>query len=237
MPGIKISALLNIQTLDMRLRDLELRKISIPKELDKILARREELNASTAAAADKVKKAELSIKASEGEIQTLNAENAKLQQQSALVKKNNEYQAMLAGIAKNKQKVSDIEELLLVKFDELEELKAQADKIKRTNAAELRAARQEFEELLSFSKTCDVEIEKLRKERPALLVGIPSELLSRYERLLRGKDQGAPVVAVENGCCGNCHMKVTLQTMNQLSKGELESCDNCQHLLYAAEQE
>ena len=71
--------------------------------------------------------------------------------------------------------------------------------------------------------------------RPALLSGIPSELLSRYERLLRGKDQGAPLTPVENGCCGNCHMKVTLQTINQLSKGELESCDNCQHLLYATE--
>ena len=65
--------------------------------------------------------------------------------------------------------------------------------------------------------------------------GIPAELLSRYERLLKGKDQGAPVVQIENGCCGNCHMKATLQTMNQLSKGDLESCDNCQHLIFAAD--
>ena len=219
----------------MRCRDLKLRGISIPKELDKILARRDTLNAATAAAADKVKKMELAIKAREGEIQTLNAESAKLQQQSAQVKKNNEYQAMLAGIAQNKAKIGAIEEDLLVKFDELEALKAEADRIKRTNNAELRSARQEFEELLGFSKTCEAEVAKLQKERPALLSGIPVNLLSRYERLLKGKDQGAPVVQLENGCCGNCHMKVTLQTLNQLSKGELESCDNCQHLIYSAD--
>lgn len=235
MASSKIISLLTLQTHDMRMRNLELRRVTIPKELDKILLRRDQLNASTAAAAEKVKKAELAIKACEGEIQTINAENAKLQQQSALVKKNNEYQAMLAGIAKNKQKISDLEEQLLIKFDELEELKQRALDVKRTNSAELRAARQEFEELLGFSKTCEAEVEKLKKERPALLSGIPSELLSRYERLLRGKDQGAPLIPVENGCCGNCHMKVTLQTINQLSKGELESCDNCQHLLYATE--
>ncbi len=235
MPTPKISALLKLQTLDMRCRDLKLRGISIPKELDKILARRDSLNAATAAAADKVKKMELAIKAKEGEIQTLNAESAKLQQQSAQVKKNNEYQAMLAGIAQNKAKIGAIEEDLLVKFDELEALKAEADRVKRTNNAELRSARQEFEELLSFSKTCEAEVAKLQKERPALLPGIPVDLLSRYERLLKGKDQGAPVVQLENGCCGNCHMKVTLQTLNQLSKGELESCDNCQHLIYAAD--
>ena len=235
MPTPKISALLKLQALDMRCRDLKLRGVSIPKELDKILARRDSLNAATAAAADKVKKMELAIKAKEGEIQTLNAESAKLQQQSALVKKNNEYQAMLAGIAQNKTKIGAIEEDLLVKFDELEALKTEADRVKRTNNAELRSARQEFEELLNFSKTCEAEVAKLQKERPALLPGIPTDLLSRYERLLKGKDQGAPVVQLENGCCGNCHMRVTLQTLNQLSKGELESCDNCQHLIYTAE--
>ena len=235
MPAPKITSLLDLQALDMRMRDLELRKTSIPKELDNILARRDKLNAATAAAAEQVKKLELAIKSDESRIQALNDESTKLQQQSALVKKNNEYQAMLAGIAQNKQKISDIEEGLLIKFDELEELKKSADQIKRANAAELRSARQEFEELLAFSKTCDAEIVKLRKERPAKLNGISSELLSRYERLLRGKDKGAPVVQIDNGSCGNCHMKVTLQTMNQLSKGELESCDNCQHLLYAAD--
>ena len=104
MPSPKITALLNLQSQDMRMRDLKLRLVSIPKELDKIIARRDALNADTAAAAEEVKKMELAIKAKEGEIQTLNAESTKLQQQSALVKKNNEYQAMLSGIAQNRKK-------------------------------------------------------------------------------------------------------------------------------------
>ena len=235
MPSPKITALLALQSQDMRMRDLKLRQISIPKELDKIIARRDALNANTAAAAEKVKKMELAIKAEEGKIQTLNAESTKLQQQSALVKKNNEYQAMLSGIAQNKEKISAIEEELLIKFDELEVLKAEAIEVKRNNSAELRSAKQEFEELLAFSKTCEAEIKKLVETRPALLNGISPDLLSRYERILKGRDPGAPIVQLENGCCGNCHMKVTLQTMNQLSKGELESCDNCQHLIYMTE--
>jgi hypothetical protein len=28
-------------------------------------------------------------------------------------------------------------------------------------------------------------------------------------------------------------MHVTMQTANELSKGKIEHCDNCQHLLYA----
>jgi hypothetical protein len=30
-------------------------------------------------------------------------------------------------------------------------------------------------------------------------------------------------------------MRLTMQTLNELSKGSLESCDNCQHLLYLDE--
>ena len=84
MPTPKIVALLKLQAHDMRCRDLKLRGISIPKELDKIIARRDSLNAATAAAAEKVKKMELAIKSKEGEIQTLNAESAKLQQQCSV---------------------------------------------------------------------------------------------------------------------------------------------------------
>ena len=232
MTDPNLDALLILQEADLRRKGMEQRLQLLPKEMDAIIARRDKLNADTAAAAEEYKKEELAIKKCESEIARLTADSQKLQQQSALVKKNNEYQAMLGQIADNKRKVGELEEELLIKFDELEVIKAEAERVRRTNAAELRAARQEFEELLGFSKTCEAEVAKLIKERPALLSGIPADLLSRYERLLKGKDQGAPLVQLENGCCGNCHMRVTLQTLNQLSKGELESCDNCQHLIY-----
>ena len=227
-----LNSILDLQQCDVRLRGLEMRLKMIPKELDAIIALRDKLNGATTAAAEKVKKAELAIKADESRIQALNAESEKLRQQSALVKKNTEYQALLATVAQNKEKIGKIEESLLIRFDEVEELKKDAEKVKRANAVELRSARAEFEELLAFSKTCKEEIEKLKASRPALAANVSSELLSRYERILKGRDSGNPVVKVENNCCGHCHMKVTLQTLNQLSKGDLESCDNCQHILY-----
>ena len=160
-------------------------------------------------------------------------ESQKLQQQSALVKKNNEYQAMLGQIADNKRKIGSLEEEVLEKFDKVAELKENAEKIKRANALELRNARAEFEELLAFSKTVKGEIAKAVADRPALTANVRDELLSTYNRLLKGKEGTAPLTKLDNGCCGNCHMKVTMQTANELSKGKIEHCDNCQHLLYA----
>lgn len=233
MADSNLEALLILQDADMRRKGMELRLAVLPKEMDAIIARRDKLNASTAAAAEAVKKEELAVKQAETEIARLTSESQKLQQQSALVKKNNEYQAMLAQIAENKRKIGGIEEELLLKFDQLEELKVKADKIRRANALELRNARTEFEELLEFSKNVKAEIAKAAADRPALTVNVPDELLSIYERLLKSKDNSAPITKLDNGCCGNCHMRVTTQTLNELSKGHIESCDNCQHLLYA----
>ncbi len=232
MLDANLNALLKLQDADMRKKGMETRLTLLPKEMDSIIARRDKLNAETAAAADAVKKEELAIKSGESEIDRLTVQSQKLQQQSALVKKNTEYQAMLMEIAGNKAKIGEIEEELILRFDNLEKLKVDAEKIRKHNAMELRSARSEFEELLEFSKTVKAEIAKLNAERPKLASAVPEELLNTYMRLLKGKDGSAPVAKVENGCCGNCHMRVTMQTLNELSKGNLESCDNCQHLLY-----
>lgn len=232
MLDANLNALLKLQDLDMRKRGMETRLTLLPKEMDAIIARRDQLNAATAAAADAVKKEELAVKTGESEIARLEDSIHKLQQQSALVKKNNEYQAMLMQIAAEKGRIGEIEEQLIERFDRLEQLKAEAEETRKRNASELRAARGEFEELLAFSKNVKEEIAKLTAARPELAAAVPDDLLGTYMRLLKGKDGSAPVAKVDNGCCGNCHMRVTMQTLNELSKGKLESCDNCQHLLY-----
>lgn len=233
MTDPNLEPLLILQEADLRRKGMEQRLVLLPKEMDAIIARRDKLNASTAAAAELLKKEELAVKQCESEIARLTSESQKLQQQSALVKKNNEYQAMLGQIADNKRKVGELEELLLEKFDRVAELKENAEKIKRANAMELRNARTEFEELLEFSKTVKAEIAKAISDRPALTANVSDALLTAYNRLLKSKDGSVPLTKLDNGCCGNCHMKVTLQTANELSKGKIEHCDNCQHLLYA----
>lgn len=233
MTDPSLEALLILQDADLRRKGMEQRLQLLPKEMDAIIARRDKLNASTAAAAEELKKEELAVKQCENEIARLTADSQKLQQQSALVKKNNEYQAMLGQIADNKRKIGEIEEQLLEKFDKVAELKEKAEKVRRANALELRNARSEFEELLEFSKNVKAEIAKAISDRPALAANVRDELLTTYNRLLKGKDNTPPLTKLDNGCCGNCHMRVTMQTANELSKGKIEHCDNCQHLLYA----
>lgn len=227
-----LKKLLELQALDMRKNDLELRLTLLPKEMNALLAKRDRINAATVEAANKCRKTELNIKNTESAAAALQEENLKLQQQSALVKKNNEYQAMLNAVEANRRKIGELEEKLILLMDEFEADKIAYRKTKVSNEAEIKNLKAEFDELFAFSGAVKKEIAAMTARRPEMLRDINPDILGSYNAILKGRDRSAPVVKVEDGCCSNCHMKVTPQTVNALKKGEVLFCDNCQHIIY-----
>ena len=227
-----LAELLELQQTDLRLRDLESRLKLLPQEMKKMLADREKLLSEVKQAADAVRRQELQLQQLESKIAGLQEENRKLQQQSALVKKNTEYQAMLGQIEHNRQEISDLEDRQLLMFDEIEEAKNAAAQLKRKNNDEIKLIKTEFDEMIDFSKQVEAEIARLKAVRPNQAKKVPAEILSSYERLLGGKKQQMPVCEVVNGICGGCHLRVTPQAMNDMAQGQLAVCDNCQCFIY-----
>lgn len=225
-------ALLKLQRVDLKIRELEARLALLPKEMTELKNKRDAAVAEVNAAASAAKKIELERKGVESEIEKLNAENKRLQQQSAMVKKNTEYQAMLGTIALNEKKVGDLESRELELMDRYEEAKKSYRKIRQDNEAAVNAIRAEFDELVAFAGDLKKEIAQLKEERPADIRGVDGETLARYNRLLAGKDGIAPLVRVENEICGSCHLRVTRQALTDMQKGAVTSCENCMHFIY-----
>lgn len=232
MAKTDLGALLALQELDLRLRDLDMRLKLLPQEMKDLIARRDALLASTAEAKNRVNQVELAIKNTESSITALEEENRKLQQQSGMVKKNTEYQALLAAIAANKEKAGSLEEKLLQLFDDLEEEKKRAARVREDNDNSIKNAKVEFDELYAFSKTVEQEIARLKAERPKKLFGIDPDTMSRYVRLLNAKTVRTPVSLASGGVCGNCHLRLTPQCISDLRRESLAVCDNCQGLIY-----
>ena len=225
-------ALLKLQRVDLKIRELEARLALLPKEMTELKNKRDAAVAEVNAAASAAKKIELERKGVESEIEKLNAENKRLQQQSAMVKKNTEYQAMLGTIALNEKKVGDLESRELELMDRFEEARKAYRKIRQDNEAAVNAIRAEFDELVAFAGDLKKEIAQLKEERPADIRGVDGETLARYNRLLAGKDGIAPLVRVENEICGSCHLRVTRQALTNMQKGAVTSCENCLHFIY-----
>ena len=231
MAAIWVQNLLKLQNLDLEIRNLKLRMTMIPKEADAIKKQVAAIEAKVKAAKELRQNHERELKQNESDSAALAEKVRKLEQQSGLVKKNTEYQAMMDSIAMLKNAISDHETRSLELMDLIEE---DAGKIRAAEAsAKLESAglREEYEELRTLYREVQLRIRELEKQRPDLRNGVDSEVLPRYEQIL-ARNSGVPLVAVEDDKCGQCHLRLTPQTLNNARGGAVTFCDNCMHLIY-----
>ena len=226
-----IENLLKLQETDLRIRQLSTRRDMIPKEIDRI-------DKDIAADEEKLRKAKesdmatkMEIKQVESEIMKYNDEISKLQKQSAMVKKNDEYKALLKEIEHAKSKISEQETRELELMDKLDAVRKTINKEEKLLADRKRALLEEKEDLIELEQTIKAQIDKISAGREELLIPIELEVMDLYTRLI-DKGVGTPLVEVHNGNCGNCHLKLIPQTVNMARKQDLVTCENCGHLLY-----
>lgn len=227
-------SLLLLQNTDLKIRELKKRLSLLPAERQRLSGRLTELQTQKDDASKELKTLELAIKNAESEIAAHQQSVAKLQQQSAMVKKNSEYQAMLSQIAALKLKIGDLESFELEKYDELEDAKRKVQSVNTSCDGAMRSTKSEIAELDEFAAEVKEDIARRSAERENLASGIESSLLGLYNRLL-SRGQGLPLAPATGGICKNCNLKLTMQTLNEARQGKVVCCDNCMHIIYVEE--
>ena len=231
MTAAWITNLKRLQDKDLRIRNLNLRLEMIPKEQTNLKNRASANLAKIEQVKNDVINLQIKLKKTEKFVADCKENIKKLETQSVMVKKNNEYQTMLQSIEDQKLKISDSEVSIISLLDEIEEgkqnYKSVAENVKFENAS----LKSEFKDLEKLAADIKFEIENLKKERAPLAALVDKEILNRYEKLL-ARGTGIPFAAIHDGICENCHLKVTPQTVNQAVKHCVVFCDNCQHFLY-----
>jgi len=167
----------------------------------------------------------------EKDIEALVAEERKFQSQLPLVKKNEEYTALLHEITGAKGRRSDRETDLLVLMEQEEALNSEKPVIERAlqvteSDGAQRAAKIAAEESAERAQVAEVEA-----ERAGLLARLPQATRSRYERIRTSKE-GRAVVAILKGACGGCFRGQPPQVIQEARRGDrLLTCDGCGRLL------
>ncbi len=223
--------LLALQEVDMKIRALKARLTMLPNERAANEKRLAVVSAALKVKQDKLKATEVAIRNTESEIARLNDNVQKLQTNSALVKKNNEYQAMLAEIQHNKDKIGELETRLLGLMETVDAQRTEVREEEKQSAARIKSIKDELHELISFEKEIKEQGRALVAKSKEFATHVESSLLDRYTRLLR--DSGSPIVKLDGEICTNCSFKVTPQTRNACHGGMIVNCDNCSHMLYS----
>lgn len=222
--------LIALQDVDMKVRGLKTRLGMIPKERKKFEHALEDAESAIKDKRNKLKAIELNINKTESEIAKFDDSVRKLQSNSALVKKNNEYQAMLLEIEHNKEKISNLETELLEMMDQADAMKKSLSTEERQGAARIKSIKDELDELVTLEREIKEQGRALLAKSKEFTAHVRPELLERYQHLLKG--EGQPLVKLKGEICGNCNFKITPQTRNNCLSGNIVNCDNCSHMLY-----
>ena len=238
MKNLELSALVNLQSIDTRIYELKDLINQIPEQVD-------QQNKTLSVFEDKLKKvqeeisnAEKAQKDLEAQIQMLNEKLKEARSKQAMVKTNNEYNALSNEIDNGKKKIDLIEESLLEKLDFLPNLHERIADVESELKVEGQKVRVKVESLNSKKKDFEEELDNLIAERNELSITISRNWLSLYETLLKGKRSLAVSPIIQRNCQG-CKMPETLQRFFEIrdSDDSIFTCSHCGRILYYKETE
>jgi predicted nucleic acid-binding Zn-ribbon protein len=172
----------------------------------------------------------------EMELMGIESKIAKYQTQLLEVKTNKEYQAMLKEIETCRAERAACDEKILLDMEAGEqrgrELRAREEALtqQRRDTAE---AKTRLDGLLHQLHR---ETEALREERRKVEESITPGHLDSFLKVARQR-KGLALVAVRDGLCGGCHVRVMPKLVQQVRRATgLIACDSCKRFLYVPEE-
>jgi predicted nucleic acid-binding Zn-ribbon protein len=152
------------------------------------------------------------------------------------IKTNKEYQAVGREIAAARKQVAELEDQVLQKITQLDELNIEIATVQSTLAElEQNTEQRRNEKQGEIDKVQqDIDVDSLRRE--VITKELPANVIKRYDNL-RSQRRGQAVAVARDGYCLGCNMHLPPQLYNNLFKyEELITCPHCQRMLILKQQ-
>jgi len=228
------SGLLELQTMDSRIREAQGRADAYGPQLGEIAAVAER----AAEAADETGRRVRDLQVEERRRRLAAEEKTgrvrRLEERLKQVRTLREEAAVQAELAVLKRAVEQEEMEVIQLLDQVSRLEERL----RDQREELEGAESEADprrdELLAEHAMAVAQVERLNVVRDEIRAGIDPRLLRAYDHLARGGSRKAVARMTEDGACGSCYSVMPLQIQNEIrTRAPLVRCEAC-GLLVAA---
>ncbi len=165
----------------------------------------------------------------EAELRDTEARREKFQGQTALVKTNQEYTALLGEIDVASRRMSELEDEILEAMETIDSASTQLKTAEGDQLTASREVRRMIDELGSRLTEVEKELEVRRGEEEERLSRLDVSARSTYKRIQ--KRRGTAMARVVRGSCSACYRDVPPERVNRVMAGGLLPCGNCGRIL------
>jgi len=231
----QIKMLVELQKLDTEIFKFKRKKTEIPAMMKALEDEYKAEQAKLKESENTFKSVQVKHKGKENDLQTKEDTIKKYQTQLMQIKTNKEYDAMKHEIAGVQADKSILEDEIINLLDEIDAGKKNMDEAKNKLKEEenkINARKKEVEKEL---KDIEARLTQEEQKRKELSAKVDKGMLSKYERILSGKN-GLAMVPVAHSACGGCHMNLPPQVINEIKMTEsIIFCESCARILYIEE--
>ncbi len=173
-------------------------------------------------------------RAHEKDLAALQGRLSKYKDQLMEVKTNREYQAMQKEIEVAQGEVRSIEDRILERMVEADDLTAGVKQAEAALAAAQKEIERERREMQEHVAKLQAELEQSVGRREAILAQISPNVLAVYQTVAH-KRKGIGVAEARNGLCTICQVRLRPQVFNDVLRNDsIIQCESCQRILYSA---
>jgi uncharacterized protein len=148
------------------------------------------------------------------------------------VKTNIEFQAVQKEIGFAEGEVKTIEDKVLERMLEADELAAGLKRAEIELAAELKTVDADRRATSIAHDELQIAVDRMTNERAEVIASLGAELLTLFEMIAR-KRNGIAVAEARDGVCTICHVRLRPQVFNEVRRNDsILQCDHCNRILY-----
>ncbi len=227
-----LKALVDLQEIDARIYELEKDREQIPvrlKEIEKILdTKKSELSVEL----NQLDEAEMARRLAESDLKAEKEKIKKWESRLGDIKGNRDYQALSREIEATRKANLGIEDEILRKMQETEDLKSSlAGKKEQLDELD-KGLSQERSELEKKIESINATIAGEDEGRDRAKVKVDQRWYRQYQTI-KSRREGVAVVAVKDEHCQGCHMGIPPQLYNIVLRGEaIEICPYCSRIFF-----
>lgn len=226
-----LSLLFDLQTIDNRIAEALRLKAQIPADLELCKKERDRIEEEVRKEEELLFEKQKNRRALERNLEAESEKLRKYQRQLFEIKDNKEYQALLREIGGEKEKISKLEEDILILFEEIDECSNSLEEARQLAKNEKNKCEVEESKLKKKMENLKEELVIKEDERKRIVSRMKKDLLNRYERIRKSRG-GVAVVTINSSTCSGCFTALPPQFVNEVRKGDqILTCEHCGRIL------
>jgi uncharacterized protein len=227
-----LERLITLQKLDSTAADARKRLAAEPEHEQVLEARLETARQQVADAKEKLAANKNARAALEKDVAMHQGRLSKFRDQAMAVKTNQEFAAVQHEIAFAQTEIKKIEDAILERMMDGDDLAAGLKASEAQLAAETKAVEADRRATSVAHGEMESALERITVERAALIAGLNKDVLAMFEAVSR-KRNGVAMSEARGGVCTICHVRLRPQVFNTVLRNEsILQCDHCNRILY-----